>query len=308
MIADLQDAPVTVLLLGAVVVLGVLSASSGGYPVTVWAPGGLVLLLLLLVALAVLPHQLQAASRATLLAAGLLAGYVAWSYASIAWADDQGAAWTGANRTLVFLVAFLLFALWPQRGRTGAAVLGAWVLALAGIAVFEALRVAGADGPGTLFIDGRLLAPTGYPNANAALFLMAFWPAVVLAGARDLAPAVRALFAAAAVVLADVALLSQSRGSILVAPAVLLLALLVAPRPLRTLASLVPIGVAVAAAVPALLDVRSGIVAHGTIAGGWLAIMAAGAVAAALTVGGLALRERGRGPADTEPAGAPPRW
>src|SRR5687767_1836140 len=99
-IADLSDAPVTVLLLGGVVVLGALAVSDAGYPVTAWAPGGIMLLALLGLALAVLPHQLQAVSRATRLAAGLLAAYTAWSYASIAWADDRGAAWTGANRTL----------------------------------------------------------------------------------------------------------------------------------------------------------------------------------------------------------------
>jgi hypothetical protein len=307
-IADLQDAPVTVLLLGGVVVLAVLAGSSAGYPVTTWAPGGLVLLALLVLALAVLPHQAQAVPRTTRLAAGLLAGYVVWSYASILWADDQGAAWIGANRTLVFLVAFLLFALWPQRGRTGAAVLGAWVLALAGIAIWTAARIAGATDPSELFIDGRLLAPTGYPNANAALFFMAFWPAVVLAGARDLPVAVRGLFAAAAVVLADVALLSQSRGPILVAPVMLLLALLVAPRPQRTLLALVPIGAAVAVAVPALLDVRGGIVDDGTIAGGWIALMAAGALAAGGATAAVAVYERRQGPPGIEPAGAPRRW
>src|SRR6478672_2296436 len=88
-IADLQDAPITVLLLGAVTVLGVLAASSAGYPVTAWGPGGLVLLALLLIALLALPHQLQAAPRATLAAGGLLLAYVLWSYGSILWADDQ---------------------------------------------------------------------------------------------------------------------------------------------------------------------------------------------------------------------------
>ncbi|MFL5844523.1 MAG: O-antigen ligase family protein [Solirubrobacteraceae bacterium] len=307
-IADLQDAPVTVLLLGAVIVLGILAASSGGYPVTAWAPSGLVLLALLLLALVVLPHQLQALSRSTTVAAALLTAYVAWSYASILWADDQGAAWTGANRTLVFLVAFLLFALWPQRGRTGAAVLGAWVLFLTGLALVEAARVAGAEGPGDLFVDGRLIAPTGYPNANAALFLMAAWPAAVLAGARDLPALLRGVAAGSAVVLADVALLSQSRGSILVAPVMVLAALLIAPRPLRTLLALAPVLVAVAVAVPSLLDVRSAVVDDGSVAHGWAPIMAVTALAAAAATFFIALLDASRAPAGTAPAGAPPRW
>jgi len=238
---------------------------------------------------------------------------VLWSYASVLWAGDPGAAWTGANRTLVYLVAFALFALWPQRGRTGAMALGAWVVALAAIAAYAAVRVAGASEGATLFADGRLIEPSGYPNANAALFLMAAWPAVVLAGARDVAVALRALFAGAAVVLADVALLSQSRGSILVTPVVVLVALLVAPRPLRTLAALAPVGLAVAAGVPSLLEVRARIVDDPAAwSDGWLAsalvVIPAGAVVAALVVGAWAWREARAGAAGIAPAGAPPRW
>ena len=322
-VLDLQDAPVTLLLFGGVAVLAVLAASSAGYPVTAWGPGGLVLLGLLLLALILLPHQLQAVPRATLLAGGLLLGYVLWSYASILWADDQGAAWTGANRTLVYLLAFGLFGLWPQRGRTGAAVLGAWVLALAGIAVVELVRLHGT-GDASLFIDGRLDAPAGYPNANAALFLMACWPAVILSGSREVAPWLRGLFAGAAVLLADVALLSQSRGAILTLPVMVLVALLVAPRPVRTLLALAPIAVAVGAGAKTLLDVRDKVVAgprhwHDGYLSSAPELIAIASVVCAVAVALWAFADRRRwfagGSAsaphdatDAAPAGAPPRW
>ena len=312
-IADLQDAPVTVLLLGGVAVLLVLAFSSAGYPVTAWAPAGLVLLALLAAALLLLPHQLSALSRATVVAAGLLAAYVVWSFASIAWADDQGAAWTGANRTLVYLVIFLLFALWPQRGRPGATVLGAWVIGIAVVAAVQAVRVAGLAEPGTLFVDGRLRSPSGYPNANAALFLMAAWPAVVLAASRDLPALARGAFAGSAVVLFDVALLSQSRGSIYVTPVVFGLALLIAPWPLRTLGALLPVGAAVGASAPFLLEVRSRIVDDESAwSDGWLASgvqpIPVAVLAAALIVWLWARRERARGAPGVEPAGSPPHW
>ena len=115
LIADLQDAPVTPLALAAAAVLVVLAASSAGYPVTAWGPGGLVVLGLLVLALLLLPHQLQALPRPTLIAGGLLGAYVLWSYASILWADDQGAAWLGANRTLAYLRALFNWAV--KRGR-----------------------------------------------------------------------------------------------------------------------------------------------------------------------------------------------
>jgi hypothetical protein len=299
LIADLQDAPVTPLALAGVVVLVVLAASSAGYPVTAWGPGGLVVLGLLLLALLVLPHQLQAVPRPTLVAGGLLAGYVLWSYLTIVWADDQGAAWTGANRTLVYLAVFCLFALWPQRGRTAAVILGPWVLALAGLAGYEAVRVATASTPTALFVDGRLLAPSGYPNANAALWLMAFWPALGLASARELAPALRGLFAAAAVVLADVALLSQSRGSIIATPILLVLTLIVLPWPRATLMTILPVGAAVGASVPALLDVRDRVLARGTWHHGFLAtaprVVLIGAVACGAAVAAAALTMERRG-------------
>ena len=294
----------TPLALAGVVVLVVLAASSAGYPVTAWGPGGLVLLGLLALALLFLPHQLQAVPRLTLVAGGLLAAYVAWSYATILWADDQGAAWAGANRTLVYLCVFALFALWPQRGRTAALVLAPWVLAIAGLAGYEAVRVATASDPRALFIDGRLLAPAGYPNANAALWLMAFWPAVGLASARELPPALRGLLAGAAVVLADVALLSQSRGSIIATPILLVLALVVLPRPRAALLAVLPVVAAVGAGIPVLLDVRDrAIAAPATWHHGFLGtaprVIAISAVACALAVGAAALAASRRpAPAD----------
>ena len=47
------------------------------------------------------------------------AAYAAWSYLSIAWAEQKADAWDGANRTALYAVVFALFALWPL-GRRGA--------------------------------------------------------------------------------------------------------------------------------------------------------------------------------------------
>jgi hypothetical protein len=40
--------------------------------------------------------------KGTLVALGLFAALKAWAYLSITWADQQGVAWDGANRTAVF--------------------------------------------------------------------------------------------------------------------------------------------------------------------------------------------------------------
>ena len=42
---------------------------------------------------------------------------------------------------------------------------------------------------------GRLVYPTGYANANAALWLIAAWPALLLARSRRVAWALRGAFA-----------------------------------------------------------------------------------------------------------------
>ena len=55
--------------------------------------------------------------------------------------------------------------------------------------------------------------PVGVAIAFLSVFGLAFWPAVLLASRRELPSPLRGLFAGAAVILADVALMSQSRGS-----------------------------------------------------------------------------------------------
>jgi hypothetical protein len=84
------------------------------------------------------------------------------------------------------------------------------------LAAFVALHLEAASSTSlqTLIVEGRLFYPSGYPNANAAEWLMAFWPALLLARSPGLPWSVRGLLAGGAVLLAEVALLSQSRGSL----------------------------------------------------------------------------------------------
>src|ERR1700754_1263453 len=98
----------------------------GGQAITRWAPGGLLVLALLALAVYGLPWSWRALGGPVRLAASLLAAYTAWRFLSILWAHDQGIALEGADRTLLYLAVFLLFALWPQRPGTAAWVLGIW--------------------------------------------------------------------------------------------------------------------------------------------------------------------------------------
>ena len=68
-----------------------------------------------------------------------LFAYAAWSYLSIGWADQKGDAWDGANRTLLYALAFALFALWRPRGRAAVALLIVYSLGVAAVGLVELL-------------------------------------------------------------------------------------------------------------------------------------------------------------------------
>ncbi len=255
--ATLRAAPATVPALAAVVLLVVWATSQAGYPVTHWAPGGLVLLALLAIALAAVPLRFAEVPRAVGVALACLAAYTALSYLSILWAAVPGSAWEGANRTLLYLIVFALFALWRGRGASAALLLCAWTLALIGLAAYVALRLDTSSGASflALFSGERLSYPVGYPNATAAQWLMAFWPALLLARGPRLPWGLRGLLAGGAVVLAGVALLSLSRGSLYATPAMVVLVFALVPGRLRTFAVAAPVAIAIAAMTPLLLRV-----------------------------------------------------
>jgi O-antigen ligase len=298
--ASLRQAPATVPALAAVALLVVWATDQAGYPLTHWAPGGLVLLVLLAMTIALVGRPLARASLPVKVALLALAAYTAFSFLSILWAGVPGDAWEGADRTLLYLLVFALFACWPQRGVTAAGLLAVWVLSIGGMAVFTLVHLhdAGRSALATLLPGGRLVYPSGYPNANAAEWLMAFWPAALMAREKRLGWALRGLLAGIAVVLAEVALLSQSRGSLYSTPVVLVLVLLLLPRRTRTFALAVPIGAGIAAAAPDVLRVgnhqRGGEVVmstlHTAITATLLAALAVGLVVA------LAAAVESRGP------------
>ncbi|MGI8512980.1 MAG: O-antigen ligase family protein, partial [Solirubrobacteraceae bacterium] len=252
---SLPSSPVTLPMLVALVVFVTWSATEAGLPLAHWYPGTLFLLGLLAATAFVLPARGRDLPRATKVAGIFLLAFTAWSFASILWAEAQSDAWDGANRTLLYLVVFALFALWPQDETGATIVLCAWVLAIAGIALVQLLVLTAADDPSGAFIADRLAEPAGYPNAQAATLMMAFFPAVVLAGRRELPWWSRGVFAAAAVILADVALLSQSRGLIYAFPILVVALFVFLPGRARSFGVLLVVGGAVTATAPGVLDV-----------------------------------------------------
>jgi tetratricopeptide (TPR) repeat protein len=255
--ASLREAPATVPALAALALFVVWATSQAGYPLTHWAPGALIVLALVGIALAIVPLRVAEMPGTVRIALAALAAYAALSYLSILWAAVPGEAWEGANRTLLYLLVFALFACWRQGATSAALLLCVWTLALIALALFTALHLDAASSASlqTLLPGGRLLYPSGYPNANAAQWLMAFWPALLLARSPRLPWGLRGLLAGGAVLLADVALLSQSRGSLYATPVMLVLVFALLPDRTRTFAVLIPVAVGIGAAALAVLDV-----------------------------------------------------
>ncbi len=298
--ASLREAPATVPALAALALFVVWATDQAGYPVTHWGPGGVIVLVLLGLAVAIVGLRAAAVPLAVKIALAALVAYTAFSFLSILWAAVPGDAWEGANRTLLYLLVFALFACWRQQGASAALLLGAWTLALIVLAAFTALHVDAAGGAGlrSLLPGGRLVYPSGYPNANAAQWLMAFWPALLLARSERLPFGLRGLLAGGAVLLAEVALLSQSRGSLYATPVMLVLVFALLPGRTRTFALLVPVAAGVAAAAPAVLAVgdnlNNGDVTPAAVHSATAAMFAA-AVAVGLVVAlGAAIESRHR--------------
>src|SRR5262245_5302385 len=102
--------------------------------------------------------------------------------------------------------------------------------------------------------DATLRYPIGYRNAEAAFFLMATLPAIVLCVARDIPWWVRGFLLGASTLMIELAILAQSRASLFAI--VIALAFLIGFHPdrLRVLGWLTLAAIPAAIALPWLLD------------------------------------------------------
>lgn len=303
---DLLGAPLRILAsdpsavpaLGALALLVAWAANQDGFPQTHWAPGGLILLALLAIALGAAGLRAATIPTPVRIAIAALAAYTAFSFLSILWANVPGDAWEGADRTLVYLIVFALFASFRRPAAGAALLLALWALAMSGLAVYTVLHVNAAAGSAAalriLMPGGRLTFPAGYTNANAAMWMIAFFPAWLLACSRQVPAIVRGLLAGGASVLAAAALYSQSRGSVYSIPIMLALVFALLPGRVRSFATLVPIGIGVGACVPAILRLderaESGAAASAAAHSATLSVLAA-ALAVAVLVAILASLE-----------------
>jgi len=232
----------------AVVVVALLVALTvlqGGYQPVVWLAAALAAVALWLWARLTFgpAPALAPLARAALVA---LALYAAWSYASIRWAADPGAAVSGSDRTLFYFVLFALGASLPWTARRLELALSAYTLALGTIAAATLVALARHPDPAALQA-GALASPLGYHNATAALGTIGALSAILLSSSRRLAWPLRGALGAAACACLQMSLLADSRGWLYTLPLVLIAVLALAPRRGRACAwGLVPLGATLA--------------------------------------------------------------
>jgi O-Antigen ligase len=242
-----------------------LAPNSGGYFPRDWYPATIVAVALAIVVGLATGRALPAA-RGARVALVLLAAYVAWAFASLLWADSTGSALEAADKMLLLLALAWALALLPWDARTARWLLGAWSLGLGVVAV---VSLTGASGTGDLskyLFEFRYQHPTGYANGNAALGVIGMLAAFGLSTDRDANPVVAGLFLAIAALLADFALLSQSRGSFIGVAVAAPVFLAYAPDRLRVLTRLLALAGAVALAAGPIFDVYNAGEVGGAIA------------------------------------------
>jgi hypothetical protein len=241
----------------AFLVFVVLGARDAGYPATVWYPSAIFLVALLAVFVWAGRETFARLPRAALGSVVFLALLTVWTYVTIAWSDVKGDAWDGANRGLLYLAVYVLFLQVAPSARGFGVLLAGYVVAITGLGIYELVAASRSANPDSYFLVARFAEPTGYQNANCALFSLAFWPALFLASRRQLPVVVRGLMLAAAGVCVELALLSQSRGWLAAMPIAFVLYVAVVPGRVRSLVCAAIVAATVLVARGPLLDVYS---------------------------------------------------
>ena len=218
----LSDLAIAVPLAAMLILLVFWAGDQGGFPTTVWYPGALITLWLLVICVFDQRYSLRRRDWRTA-ALAFFALFTLWSFFSIAWAEVRGDAWDGANQTLFYLTVYALFSRWRMNARIAALFVSLYAVAVAALGLIIIERAVHGGHPVSILFGWRLSAPIYYPNGEAALFLIPLWPVLYLVSRKELPPLARVLLAASASLLLQMTVLAQSRGSMYAFPIVFLL-------------------------------------------------------------------------------------
>src|SRR5680860_1406543 len=277
----------------------VLAFRSGSYMPGSWLPVVLGIAAVTAMLAAFLPGWSLGRNASIFLA--VFAGLVLLAGASLVWADSPAQAWEETNRSFLYLLGLILVVTAVRWGgnrtlRFLVAVV-AGMVAIVGTAVV--IRLVTTGDPAGLFQGGRLHYPVSYWNGLGALLTLGFWPMLGLASERRMPVWATSLLVGAAVALAELALLPESRGTLWTFSLVVPFFVLVTPHRFRALALLgvvvatvalawSAVGAAAVAAVIRVVEARISPLPAGAVR--VTAAVLVVAVLSAATLGGLTLR------------------
>jgi O-antigen ligase/polysaccharide polymerase Wzy-like membrane protein len=220
----------------------------GAYFGPVFYPGAIGLFLLAALFLLFVPLSLRFEGPPLVALVGL-GGLAAWTLLSWLWTPAPASAIAYGERVFAYLTLFV-FGVWATRLLGERLRFSLLPIAVAGALVGIATTIVIATGTNVtwyLHEDATLRFPIGYRNGNAALFLICLWPLLGLASRNQLRWPWRALAVAMGTMAIELALLSQSRGSLPALALALLVFIVLSPRRLRFA------GLTALAALPAAL-------------------------------------------------------
>ena len=183
-----------------------------------------------------------------LVGAYALLALAVWQAVSLTWSPLPSAARDDALLTLFFATVLALAAITLRSGFDRAFACGLVAAAGGVLALAAAAELAAGASPDLVYTQGRLVFPIDYVNAEAAAFLVAFWPAILIGARRRSPVALRgpALGVAAACLAGW--LLTQSKGGALGLAVSAVVVLAVSPARLRLLPPLAVAALPAAAA------------------------------------------------------------
>jgi O-Antigen ligase len=268
------------------------AAKDGAFFGTVLLPGTILLCAtaVLLAWTAPWPASLRPSRPATIAFASL-AGLGGWAALSALWSPLPDVAIGDGQRILTYALAFAL-GIWLCNLLVGRVHLALVPLAVAGAfaGIIAVVGLLTGDQVGHyLEGDGTLEFPLGYRNANAAFFAIALWPALGLASHRASAWPVRAAALATATLCLELAMLSQSRGSLAGGAAALCVYVLFSEDRARRIWWLVLAVLPALLTLPALIDLYRAANADGPLQSALGELRGAGRAVALTSAGSLAI-------------------
>ena len=227
----------------------------GAYFPVVYLPGAILLYVTLITLLIVAPLPISFRGPHAVALAALLA-FTGWTALSLLWSPAQDLALEDAQRTLIYPAAFLaglwMAALLRQRL---ALVLVPWAVAATTVAVVTIVQILGSDAARNLLDpDLTLDFPLAYRNANAAFFVISALVLIAIAARHRSPVPLQVGCIGVAVGCICLAMISQSRGSVLAAAVGTLVLLLASQERLRVAITLLIVAVPTAIVAPELLD------------------------------------------------------